>query len=268
LPFVHLLALSFSSSVAVKSKAVTFIPVEFNIDAYAFAFQGGRFMTALFVSIRRVIVGILVNLTLIVLTAYPLSHVKEKLRGRNIYMTYFVITMIVSGGMIPTYLLVTQLGLLNSIWSLILPGALPIYSMIIMMNFIRGLPEELKDAAMIDSAGAAMVLFRLYLPLLTPSLATVGLFAIVAHWNDWFSGLIYMQNYENYPLQTYLQYMILRFDQLIQMVQGDYSQLVAKLNARSGRAAQLFMGALPVALIYPFLQKYFTTGLVLGSVKG
>ena len=268
LPFVHLLAVSFSSSVAVKSNFVVFWPVDFNVDAYTFAFLNGRFVTAMFVSFRRVLLGVGVNLLLIVLTAYPLSHKKDRLAGRNIYMGFFVVTMIVNGGLIPTYLLVTRLGLLNSLWALVLPGALPVFSMIIMMNFIRGLPEDLKDSAMIDGAGPLRVLLYIMLPLLTPSIATVGLFSIVSHWNDWFGGLIYMQNPQNYPLQTYMQYMLQRIDQIIQTAQGDYMEIVARMNARSGRAAQLFMGALPVMLVYPFLQKYFTTGLVLGSVKG
>ena len=121
---------------------------------------------------------------------------------------------------------------------------------------------------MIDGAGVFSVLFRIMLPLLTPSLATVGLFSVVGHWNEWFAGLIYMQNSNLYPLQTYLQTLIRDFEVILRMAQGDYAQLIAMMNARTGRAAQLFLGAIPVLLIYPFLQKYFTTGLVLGSVKG
>ena len=268
LPFLNLLAISFSSTVAVKSKVVSFWPVGFNTAAYEFALMGGRFVASLLISIQRVALGLIVNILLIVLVAYPLSHKKDKLMGRNFYMTFFFITMILNAGLVPTYLLVTQLKLLNSLWALVLPGALPVYSMIILMNFIRGLPEELQDAAMIDGAGPAVVLFRVMLPLLTPALATVGLFSIVMHWNSWFDGMIYMQNYMRYPLQTYLQYLLLKFDQLMQMSQGDFALIVARLNARTGRAAQLFLGALPIALIYPFLQKYFTTGLVMGSVKG
>ena len=176
--------------------------------------------------------------------------------------------MIVSGGLIPTYLLVTQLGLLNSLWALVLPYALPVFSMIVLMNFIRGLPEELEEAALIDGANPMTVLFRVLLPLLTPALATVGLFSMVGHWNDWFSGLIYMQNTINYPLQTYLQMLLRNFEQIIRTSQGDFAQIIRLMDVRTGRAAQLFLGAIPIMLIYPFLQRYFTTGLVLGSVKG
>lgn len=268
LPFIHLLAMSFSSSSAVAAGRVAFWPVEPTLAAYEFALKGGEFTRALWISIQRVVLGVAVNLVLMIITAYPLSKSKQKLAGRNIYMAFFVITMIINGGLIPTYILVVNLGLLNSIWSLILPGAVPVYNMIILMNFIRGLPEEIEEAALIDGAAPIVCLVRVLLPLLAPSLATVGLFSIVNHWNDWFSGIIYMQDSSRYPLQTYLQTLLRDFEEIIRLAQGDYSQIVSMMNARTGRAAQLFLGALPILLIYPLLQKHFTTGLVLGSVKG
>lgn len=268
IPFWNLAAVSFSAGWAVKSNKVTFWPVDFSLTAYNYAFTGGRFMKALWISVERVLLGVGVNMLLMVLTAYPLSRSKEKFAGRGIYATYFLITMVIGGGLIPTYLLVTKLGLLNSLWALVLPGALPIFSMIILMNFIRCLPEELEEAALIDGASPFMVLFKVLLPLLTPSLATVGLFSIVGHWNDWFSGLIYMQNNMNYPLQTYLQILLRDFQRIIRDANGDIATIIAMMDVRSGRAAQLFLGAIPVMMIYPFLQRYFTTGLVLGSVKG
>ncbi|WP_068786291.1 carbohydrate ABC transporter permease [Paenibacillus phocaensis] len=268
LPFVNLLAVSFSGSAAVSAGKVVFWPVDFNIKAYEFALEGGQFYQALWVSVQRVVLGTLVNLVLMVLTAYPLSKSKDKVMGRGIYMGYFVVTMLFSGGLIPTYLIVVQAGLIDSLWSLILPGALPIFSMIILMNFIRSLPEEIEESATIDGAGPVQILVRILLPLLKPALATVGLFSIVGHWNSWLEGIIYMNNPANYPLQSYLQTLLLDFEQLMLRSGNDYTQLLAMMNARTGRAAQLFLGALPILAIYPFLQKYFTTGLVLGSVKG
>ena len=268
LPFIHLLALSFSSSSAVAAGRVGFWPIEPTLSAYEFALRGGKFVTALWVSVKRVLLGVSVNLVLMVLTAYPLSKPREKLAFRNIYMGFFVVTMILNGGLIPTYVLVVRLGLLNSPWALILPGALPVYNMVILMNFIRGLPEEIEEAALIDGANPIVCLVKVLLPLLAPSLATVGLFSIVGHWNDWFSGLIYMQDSARYPLQTYLQTLLRDFEEILRMAQGDYSQILSMMNARTGRAAQLFLGALPILAIYPLLQKHFTTGLVLGSVKG
>jgi putative aldouronate transport system permease protein len=265
---MHLLAVSFSSSVAVTSNFVRFVPIGFNTKAYEFAIGNGKFFRALFITVQRVALGLVINMLLIVLTAYPLSHNKKKLTGRNIYMTFFVFTMIFSGGLIPTYIQVSRLGLLNKLWALVLPGALPVFNMIILMNFLRGLPEELEESAMLDGAGSFSILLRILLPLLTPCLATVALFSIVWHWNDWFSGLIFMQNPTNYPLQTYLHFLLLRFDEIMRMASGDMARIVAMLNAQTGRSAQLFMGAVPVLLIYPFLQKYFTTGLIIGSIKG
>ena len=141
--------------------------------------------------------------------------------------------------------------------------------MIILMNFMRGLPDEIEEAARIDGASPIVILLRVLLPLLTPALATVGLFCIVFHWNDWFSGMIYLSKPSMYPLQTYLQTLLQNFEQLMREANGrDIQRLIALMNARTGRAAQLFLGAIPVMLVYPFLQKYFTTGLVMGSVKG
>ncbi|MGN8770262.1 carbohydrate ABC transporter permease [Paenibacillus barengoltzii] len=267
LPFVNLLAVSFSGSAAVSAGEVAFWPVDFNTKAYAFAIKGGEFFQALWVSVQRVLLGTLVNLVLMVLTAYPLSKSKEKVAGRGLYMGFFVITMLFNGGLIPNYLIVVKAGLIDSIWSLILPGALPVFSMIILMNFIRGLPEEIEESATIDGAGPLQILIRILMPVLKPALATVGLFSIVGHWNSWFDGIIYMNDTANYPLQSYLQTLLLNFEQIMQRSNNDYTQLLAMMNIRTGRAAQLFLGALPILAVYPFLQKYFTSGLVLGSVK-
>lgn len=267
LPFVHLLAVSFSSSSAVAAGRVGFLPVEFTTASYEYVISGGRFLRAMAISLERVFWGTLLNLLLMVLTAYPLS--KPELVGRKFFVVFFVITMLIGGGMIPTYLLVSNLGLKDTIWSLILPGALPVYNMIILMNFIRGLPHELEEAASIDGANAFQTLWMIIFPLLGPSLATVGLFSMVNHWNDWFNGLIYMSEPLNYPLQTYLQTLLVDFEQLLQSgSSGDIQAILSKMSARTGRAAQLFLGALPIMMVYPFLQKHFTKGLTIGSVKG
>lgn len=268
LPFANLLAVSFSGATAVAGGEVTFWPVDFTIYSYQFALQGGKFLRAMMISLLRVFLGVSSNLILMIITAYPLSKPKEKFKGRGIYMVFFLITMLINGGLIPTYLIVVKMGLKDNIWSLILPGALPVYNMIILMNFMRGIPEEIEEAAMIDGAGTFRILGQIILPLLKPALATVGLFCIVGHWNDWFSGMLYMSKPSGYPLQTYLQTLLQNFEQIMQTSSGDYAALLSRMNTRTGRAAQLFLGALPVMMIYPFLQKYFTNGLVLGSVKG
>ncbi|MCL6605126.1 MAG: carbohydrate ABC transporter permease [Paenibacillus sp.] len=268
LPFINMLAVSFSSGAAVSAGNVTFWPVDFTTKPYEFALSGGEFFTSLWVSVKRVVLGTILNLVLMVLAAYPLSKSKQKLMGRNFYMGFFFVTMLFNGGLIPNYLVVVKMGLIDSIWSLILPGALPVFSMIILMNFIRGLPEEIEESAIIDGAGPLQILVRILLPLLKPALATVGLFSIVGHWNSWFDGIIYMNNPTNYPLQSYLQTLLQSFEQIMLKSGTDYTKLLSMMNARTGRAAQMFLGAIPILLVYPFLQKYFTKGLVLGSVKG
>jgi len=268
IPFVNLLAISFSDSGAVAAGRVSFWPVGFTTAAYEFTLAEGRFFRALFISFQRIILGVGTNLILMIMAAYPLSKSKEQFKARNIFMVYFVITMIIGGGLIPTFILVTRLGLLNSIWALILPGALPVWTMIILMNFMRQMPQEIEEAAIVDGTGVWRRLFSIILPLLTPALATVSLFCAVGHWNDWFSGLIYMQSPARYPLQTYLQGLLLNMEELMRIAGTDYMRLISMMSPRTGRAAQLFMGALPMLILYPFLQKYFTKGLVIGSVKG
>ena len=215
LPFVNLLAVSFSGTAAVQAGRVTFWPIDFTTASYEFALSGGKFLRSLGVSALRVLVGVSVNLILMVLTAYPLSKTKKEVPGRNWIMGYFVLTMLISSGMIPLYLVVSKLGLKDTIWSLVLPTALPVYNTVILMNFMRGLPSEIEEAARIDGASPIVILTRVLLPLLKPALATVGLFCIVSHWNDWFSGSIYMRKPELYPLQTYLQTLLQSFEQLL-----------------------------------------------------
>lgn len=269
LPFLHLLALSFSEGSAVQAGKVGFIPIGFNLSSYTVALKGGKFVRALLISLERVVLGTGINLVMMVITAYPLSKTKKEVAGRNFYMIFFVITMLIGGGLIPTYLVVTSLGLKDTMWALILPGALPVYNMIVLMNFMRELPGEIEEATAIDGASPIQILVKVLLPILKPALATVGLFCIVSHWNDWFSGMIYMNSPENYPLQTYLQSLLQNFEKEMQNNRdAGMRELWARVNARTGRSAQLFLGALPVMIVYPFLQKYFTKGLVLGSVKG
>lgn len=268
IPFVNLLAISFSNSGAVAAGQVAFWPVGFTTSAYEFALSNGKFFPALLISIERILLGVSVNLLLMIMAAYPLSKTKAQFRARNVFMLYFAITMIIGGGLIPTYILVTKIGLLNSLWALVLPGALPVWTMVILMNFMRTMPQDIEEAALVDGAGVFRRLVSVLLPLLKPALATVALFSAVGHWNDWFSGLIYMQSPSRYPLQTYLQGLLLNMEELMRIAGVDYMRLLSMLSVRTGRAAQLFMGALPMMVLYPFLQKYFTKGLVIGSVKG
>jgi putative aldouronate transport system permease protein len=198
--------------------------------------------------------------------AYPLSKEVKTFRIRT-YLAWFVVfTMLFNGGLIPTYMIVRETHLLNSIWSLVIPGAVPVFDVLLMLNFFRGLPKEMEEAALIDGAGHWTILFNIYLPLSLPALATIGLFATVGHWNEWFSAMIYMNSPEKYPLQTYLRTVIIEQD-LNQLDPGDAIRQLQDLSLRTTRSAQIFLGALPILMVYPFLQKYFVKGIVLGSVK-
>jgi len=268
LPILNTLAISFSAPGFVSSGKVYFIPQGFTLMSYTFAIANGKFLRAFEMSVLRCLLGVGINLFMMITTAYPLSKTTERFGARNFYMVFYAITMLFGGGLIPYYILVSNLGLLNSIWSLVLPLSCPVYSMVILMNFMRNLPAEMEEAAMIDGAGNFRILLSVLLPVLKPALATVGLFAFVYHWNDWFTGAIFMKDPRNYPLQTYLQTLLTNFRDMLRQTGSDYYALLSRMNEQTGRAAQLFLGLVPTLIIYPFLQKYFTKGLVVGSVKG
>ena len=228
--------------------------------------QRSDFFDSFKMSLFRVLLGTAVNLVLIMLTAYPLSKNKNQFHGRTVYAWYLIITIIFSGGLIPTYMVVRQMGLINSIWALILPGAVPVWNTVLMMNFYRNLPREIEESAFIDGADHLVVLIKLYVPLSAPAVATVALFSIVGHWNSWFDGLIYLNTPSMYPLQTFL-YMI-----GTAVTQGSTTtenvEYMREISDRTLRSAQIVIAMVPVLAAYPFLQKYFTKGIVMGSVKG
>lgn len=269
LPILNVLALSFSSSNAAAAGAVKLWPIGFNLASYRYALTKPQFVTSFFVSVQRVVLGLGINMLFTVLAAYPLSKTKKELFGRNVYVWFFFFTMIFSGGLVPWYIVVNQTGLMNTIWAVILPGAVPVYNVIILLNFFRQLPRELYEAAVVDGAGEVYILTKLYLPLSIPSLATLALFVAVGHWNSWFDGLILMTNPENYPLQTYLRSLIVvkNMQTMSSLSKADLMEL-SKVSDRTLRAAQIFIAALPILGVYPFVQKYFMKGLVMGSVKG
>jgi putative aldouronate transport system permease protein len=268
LPFVNVIAISLSKNAAVAANYVKLWPVQFTPYAYQYVVTKQAFWTAFYLSLKRVLRGLGINMALIVLTAYPLSKEVIYFKARTLYVWVFFFTLLFSGGFIPMYALVNQLKLLGTIWALILPGALPVFNMILMLNFFRQIPRELEEAAFIDGADHFKVLFLIFLPCSLPSIATMALFTIVAHWNAWFDGLIFMRSSEGYPLQSYLQTVIIGLDfSKTSSISGNYSYLKF-LSDRTLKAAQIVIAVIPVLMIYPFLQKYFVSGIVLGSVKG
>jgi len=265
LPMINVLAISFSSKIAAAAGEVNLWPVDFQLTSYWYVLRKPEFLRAFGVSVQRVILGLCVNMVLIILAAYPLSKEKKDFHFRGVYVWFFVFTMLFGGGLIPLYMVVRAAGLLDSIWALILPGALPVYNTVILLNFFRGLSKELSESAFMDGAGHWTILWRIYVPLSLPSLATLSLFVIVGHWNSWFDGMIYMNSTRNQPLQTYMQQFVVQSKPLT--VSKEYLKMLEYISDRTVKSAQIFIGALPVLAVYPFMQRYFIKGLVMGSVK-
>lgn len=267
-PLINLLALSFSSSQAIIENKVGLLPVNFTLSAYDYVMNNVKFWTSVGVSAKRVLIGVPVNIILTILVAYPLSKSDAVFPARKFYVAYLLIVMLFNGGLMPTYYVVSKTGLIDTIWSLILPGAVPIFSTIVIMNFFRGIPLELEESAMLDGATQLQILTKVYLPLSTPSVATITLFSLVGHWNSWFDGLIYSNYTSNYPLQSYLQTIVTNTLEAIK--EGDLATIMdlTNINDTNMKAAQIFISILPLLVVYPLLQKHFTTGLTVGSVKG
>lgn len=263
-PVVHLLAISFSGAAPVSAGEVFLWPVDFTWSAYQFTLQKVEFLKATGVSILRVVLGCSLNMLLTMLIAYPLSK-ESVLKFRTGYVWYFVFTMLFSGGMIPTYLIVRDLGMLDTIWALVLPTAVPIFNVVLMLNFFRGIPKELEEAAFMDGAGYVSSLFRIYAPLSLPVLATTGLFTFVMHWNSWFDGLIYNNTMSNYPLSTYLQTLQVTLN--MNNLTPDQVLTFVTVNQQNAKAAQIFLSLIPIIAVYPFLQRYLVQGMVIGGVK-
>ncbi len=261
LPLIHVLAVSFSGKEAASANIINLLPVDFTLEAYQKTFDNPLFLQTLYNSFYRTTLGTFITMTVLVFAGYALS---KEFKGRNFYMWFIVFTMLFSGGMIPSYILVSNLNLTNTVWALVLPGVVNAFNLILLMNFFKTIPKSLEEAAKIDGAGFFRILFQIYLPLSMAGIATITLFTMVFHWNSWFDGLIYMRETSNYPLATFLQTIV---------VQQDMSKIstnpedLENLSQRTVKSAQIFIGALPILLVYPFLQKYFVKGIVMGSVK-
>ena len=267
LPILHVFAMSLSDSNAALAGRVTFWPVQFSLSAYEYLIQKKDFFHSVSISAWRVLIGTLINMVLIVLTAYPLSRPATHFKARKWYMLYFSITMFIGGGLIPTYMIIKNLGLLDSFWVLILPGALNIWNVIIMMNFIRGLTHAIEEAAFVDGANHWQTLFKVVLPMSKPSIASLLLFSMIGHWNAWFDGIFYMNNPNNYPMATYLATQIISSNQNMTNMTREQLALLSSLSEKTVRSAQLFISIIPILVVYPFLQKYFVKGITVGSVK-
>ena len=267
-PLLNLLAYSFSASQPIIENKVFLWPKEFTLKAYQYVLESKEFWSSVSVSVKRVFLGVPLNTLLTILVAYPLSKDERQFKARKYYVAYMLTVMLFNGGLMPTYYIVSKTKLIDTVWALIIPGAVPIFNCIVLMNFFRGIPSELEESAKLDGASQWQILWRIFIPISKPSLATIILFSLINHWNSWFDGLIYSNHTTNYPLQSYLQTLVTSTTEIL--AQGDV-KAIAKLvdiNDTNMKAAQIFISVIPLMLIYPFLQKYFTTGLTMGSVKG
>jgi putative aldouronate transport system permease protein len=267
LPIWYTLVMSLSEKSAAAAGLVRLWPVGFNLTSYEQLVNDGKFLHSFWVSIERVVLGTSLNFVVTVLMAYPLSKSAKDFKFRNVLMWILVFTMLFHGGLIPLYQTIKAYGLMDNIWVLVLSGGVPVFNVILVINFFRNLPKELEEAAFVDGAGPWYALIKLFIPLSLPVLATVSLFSIVGHWNEFFYGLIFMSKPENYPLQTYIQQMVVQID-LSQI--GEDPERLKQLNEISNQtlsAAKTFIAMIPILIVYPFLQRFFIHGITLGSVK-
>ena len=266
LPFVNVAAVSLSSKSAILRGKVTFWPVEFETTAYKAIFADSSMIRSLVLTIIMTVVYTIISMIMTILMAYPLT--KKRLRGRKFFSLMALFTMYFSGGIIPHYLNIRDLGLMDSVWSLILPCMLSTYYMIILKSFFQALPNELEEAAIIDGANDFQVLVRIYLPLSMASLATLTLFYAVYRWNGFQDALYYIQTKNLQPLQLKL-YNIIKGAQAVDVaaMEGG-SSTVATSVSESIRPATIIFATLPILVVYPFVQRYFVAGVTIGAVKG
>jgi putative aldouronate transport system permease protein len=271
IPCFHLLAVSFSADEFTATGSVFLLPKGVTLQAYEYLIAKKEFFSALVISVLRTVSGTALSLVIIVLSAYPLSKTNGKFKGRTCVTWFFLITMFFSGGLFATYFLYKQLKLLNNFLVFILPGACDVWFILMLMNFFRGIPPALEEAALIDGAKQFTVLFKIYLPLALPSIATIILFTAIGQWNSWFDGIMFMNDPSDYPLQSYLYNMIISSDPTKQSnftMTPEQLEAMKNIGGKNLQASQIFLGLLPIALVFPFLQKYFISGITVGSVKG
>ncbi|MGG4552717.1 carbohydrate ABC transporter permease [Paenibacillus humicus] len=262
LPFVNVVASSFASTQEIVSKKFVLFPTTFSLDAYRFIFSTPTIFKGLGVSIGTTLAGTAVSMTLTALMAYGLS--RKYLSGRIVINFIIVFSMLFSGGMIPTFLVVKSAGLIDSYWSLIIPTAINAFNLIIMRNFFQALPESLEESAKIDGANDFRILWRIMLPLALPSIATLSLFYGVNYWNTYMNAILYLNDSEKWPLQVLLRQIVI----VSSGMEGDNSSVDIVPPAQTIKMAVIVVATVPMLIAYPFVQKHFTKGALLGAVKG
>ncbi|WP_020617968.1 carbohydrate ABC transporter permease [Paenibacillus daejeonensis] len=269
-PFWNALVISFNSGADTARGGITFWPRIWTLENYKIVFQDERLVGAFFISIARTVVGTFLSILFTAVFAYGIS--KRELIGRNFYMVLCIITLYFSGGLIPTFLLIRELQLMNTFWVFIIPSLISVWNMIIFRTFFQGLPKGLEESAKIDGSGNWGIFFRIVIPLSGPVIATLSLFTAVFHWNDWFGPSIYITNENLLPIQTMLKQILnsnIVSDQMAQLdsaAQGQMSRM-RSVTSKSLSMATMMVATIPIILVYPFVQKYFVKGVLIGSLK-
>lgn len=265
IPLIHIISLSLSDSHAIMSGYVTLWPVGWSLESYSALFKGTQIVRAFQNSIEITVIGIVLSMAFTIMAAYPLS--RKDFNARRFFTLAIVFTMLFSGGLIPTFLLVKSLGLVNTYGSLWLPGLISTFNMLIMKSFFENIPEELMEAAKMDGCGEARLLIQIILPLSLPVLATLTLFYGVGYWNSFFSLLIYIQDSNKVNLAVMVQQMI-QSQSLMQEINNLQPDDIQQMTPESIKASGIIVMMVPMLIVYPFLQKYFVKGVMLGAIKG
>ncbi|WP_018753438.1 carbohydrate ABC transporter permease [Paenibacillus sanguinis] len=269
-PFWNAAAISFNSGNDTMRGGITFWPREFTLENYAVVFKDERLLGGFGVSVLRTVAGTLLSILATAIFAYGMT--KNWLIGRKFYMVLCIVTMFFSGGLIPTYLLIRELQLIDTFWVMVVPGLISVWNMIIFRTFFKGMPAGLDESARIDGCSNWGVLFRIILPLSGPVLATLALFTAVYHWNDWFAPSIYISSVDLLPIQTKLQQILnsnIMLEQMSQMDSAAASHLnrMKTVTTKSLSMATMMVATVPILCVYPFVQKYFVKGVMIGSLK-
>ncbi|WP_071131881.1 carbohydrate ABC transporter permease [Enterococcus timonensis] len=262
LPFINIVASSFATSGEISTRPFILIPRTFTIDAYRYILSTPTIFKSVGVSIFVTVIGTFVSMVLTSFMAYGLS--RRYLHGRGILNFIVVFTMLFSGGMIPGFILVNSLGLMNSLWALILPGSISAYNLIIMRNFFQGIPDSLEESAKMDGCSTLGIFFRIILPLSLPSIATISLFYAVNYWNTYQSAILYLNDSSKWPVQVLLRQIVI----VSSGMNADAASVDVIPPAQSVKMAVIVIATLPMLIVYPFVQKYFVKGAMVGSVKG
>jgi putative aldouronate transport system permease protein len=266
-PLIYVLSASFSSGSAVSSGKVLLWPVEFSLEGYKAVFKNNDILRAYSNTILYTVLGTLINVSMVMTCAYALS--RRKLKGRNLFRFLFTFTMFFSGGIIPFYILMKDLSLLNSMWVMVLPGALNVYNMIIARTFIQStIPNELLEAANIDGCSDFRFFFSFVLPLSKAVIAVIALFSAVGHWNAYFNALMFLNDRDLYPLQIILREILIMNQIDVNMIMDPEQQAANSQVAAVLKYALIVVATVPILCVYPFIQKYFVKGIMIGSLKG